>query len=85
MASQVGCQRIDCVYLHDTPVLSEIKVPNFKCVSCMDTWIDEKCVVKHTIKDQEVFFWPRKIHCQFPKAVIKLITSLYDTYLNTLL
>ena len=56
MASQVGCQRIDCVYLHDTPVLSEIKVPNFKCVSCMDTWTDEKCVVKHTVKNHTVYF-----------------------------
>ena len=56
LSSEVGCKRIDCEYRHETPVLGEIQVAKFKCVSCMDTWKDQKCVVKHTIKNHQVYF-----------------------------
>ena len=56
MTSEVGCRRNDCVYLHDTVASNETKVQNFECVSCKDTWADNSCVVKHTIKNHEVYF-----------------------------
>ena len=56
LSSEVVCKRTDCEYLHDTPVLCESQVANFKCVSCMDTLTDSKCVVKHAIKNHQVYF-----------------------------
>ena len=56
MASEVGCKRNDCVYLHDDIANKEEKAHNFKCVSCKDTWTDSSCVVKHSVKNHQVYF-----------------------------
>ena len=58
LSTEFGCKRSDCEYLHVTLVTDEVQVQveNFKCVSCMDTWMEKDCVVKHTIKNQQVYF-----------------------------
>ena len=58
LSTEFGCKRSDCEYLHVTLVTDEVQVQveNFKCVSCMYTWMEKDCVVKHTIKNQQVYF-----------------------------
>ena len=57
--SKGGCWRKDeCDYSHDShktkPAEKEVDI--FNCVSCKHTWSEEKFVVKHTVKNMEVYF-----------------------------
>ena len=53
-----GCKiKHYCAYSHDTSVCGdEGSKKNLKCISCQHKWSEEKFVVKHTIKNIEVYF-----------------------------
>ena len=57
---EVGCKRTDCDFFHGTLARHDsrgnIEAQNFKCASCKDVWKDENCVVKHTVKQRELYF-----------------------------
>ena len=56
LESNGGCRRKDdCDYSHKIkPAQKEVE--RFDCVSCKHTWSEEKFVVKHIVKNMEVFF-----------------------------
>ena len=58
--SETGCRRKDtCEFSHDTRVCGDGKslaIESFKCVGCKCEYKEERFVVKHLIKDTEIFF-----------------------------
>ena len=55
--TQQGCKRDNCNYLHVTLASADDEnISSYHCISCNNEWKDRSCVVKHTIKNTEVFF-----------------------------
>ena len=52
-----GCRRLDCNYFHVTSTSDDdTRILSYDCISCANSWKDETCVVKHTIKNTDVYF-----------------------------
>ena len=77
--STQGCKREQCSYMHVTLASGEDRNA-YKCISCNNIWEDRTCVVRHLIKNTEVYFC---LNCddwvQQKDSVLELGWSLLDT------
>ena len=88
LKSKSGCLRKStCDYLHDTlgqnkeksKALENGETSELKCVGCGGSWTDKNCVVKHDIKNHELYFC---LNCddwvQQKEKVLEANWSLFD-------
>ena len=84
---ETGCRRQDCDFLHVT-LASDKHVANvngnsFECAGCKNIWQDENCVVKHNIKNTDIFMC---LNCDDwimdKESVLKSDWTLFDQHGN---
>merc|ERR1712129_249754 len=65
LKSNAGCKRgISCDFLHVTLAchdgnvnsIDKVETHDYKCVGCESSWTDKRCVINHTINNQQVYF-----------------------------